>query len=250
MLLRRITKHVKDQNWFAVGIDFFIVVIGVFFGIQIGNWNDARLDYLAYQKAYTRMVVEVQTNIAEIERALETASPILENFQNAIEDVRSCRIDPEARARIDEAIKALNKTIAPVFQNNAISQLTTSERLLEQQHSGSLERYAKYARSLDTFIEWSGNVRDKMEGRSDDLHPGIEYGELRASSEESAIGGDRPLIISGDLNELCKDHEFRKMFYNWEGGTTYQFNLLGTFIEVSEEFLEELGEPTTAEVQP
>ena len=29
MLLRRITQHVKDQNWFAVAVDFVIVVIGV-----------------------------------------------------------------------------------------------------------------------------------------------------------------------------------------------------------------------------
>lgn len=42
MLLRRITKHVQDQNWFAVGIDFFIVVIGVFIGLQVSNWNEAR----------------------------------------------------------------------------------------------------------------------------------------------------------------------------------------------------------------
>ena len=44
MLLRRITEHVKEQNWFAVGIDFFIVVIGVFIGIQVANWNEARSD--------------------------------------------------------------------------------------------------------------------------------------------------------------------------------------------------------------
>jgi len=42
MLLRSITKHVKDQNWFAVFIDFAIVVFGVFIGIQVANWNDAR----------------------------------------------------------------------------------------------------------------------------------------------------------------------------------------------------------------
>lgn len=42
MLLRRVTQHVKDQNWFAVGIDFFIVVVGVFIGLQVANWNDAR----------------------------------------------------------------------------------------------------------------------------------------------------------------------------------------------------------------
>lgn len=42
MLLRRVAKHVKDQNWTAVGIDFFIVVFGVFIGLQVANWNDAR----------------------------------------------------------------------------------------------------------------------------------------------------------------------------------------------------------------
>ena len=42
MLLRRIIEHVKAQNWFAVGIDFVIVVVGVFIGIQVANWNDAR----------------------------------------------------------------------------------------------------------------------------------------------------------------------------------------------------------------
>lgn len=39
MILRRLTKHVEDQNWFAVALDFLIVVLGVFLGIQIGNWN-------------------------------------------------------------------------------------------------------------------------------------------------------------------------------------------------------------------
>lgn len=43
MILRRLTKHVKDQNWLAVGIDFAIVVVGVFIGIQVANWNDERV---------------------------------------------------------------------------------------------------------------------------------------------------------------------------------------------------------------
>ncbi len=36
MLLRRVTEHVKTQNWFAVGLDFLIVVVGVYIGIQAG----------------------------------------------------------------------------------------------------------------------------------------------------------------------------------------------------------------------
>ena len=42
MILRRITKHVKDQNWFAVGLDFFIVVLGILIAFQITNWSEAR----------------------------------------------------------------------------------------------------------------------------------------------------------------------------------------------------------------
>jgi len=54
MILRRITEHVKTQNWFAVGVDFVIVVMGVFIGIQVSNWNASRADrsnemlYLGY----------------------------------------------------------------------------------------------------------------------------------------------------------------------------------------------------------
>lgn len=42
MVLRRIAEHVKAQNWFAVGIELVILVLGVFIGIQVANWNEAR----------------------------------------------------------------------------------------------------------------------------------------------------------------------------------------------------------------
>ena len=44
MILRRIREHVSHHNWFAVGVDFVIVVLGVFVGIQASNWNQARTD--------------------------------------------------------------------------------------------------------------------------------------------------------------------------------------------------------------
>lgn len=46
MLLRRISHHLKEQNWFAVFLDFLIVVVGVFIGIQVANWDDTRKDRL------------------------------------------------------------------------------------------------------------------------------------------------------------------------------------------------------------
>jgi hypothetical protein len=43
VILRRVIEHVRTQNWFAVGLDFGIVVIGVFVGIQVSNWNQERV---------------------------------------------------------------------------------------------------------------------------------------------------------------------------------------------------------------
>lgn len=42
MILRRIKAHVEKENWFAVGIDFCIVVIGVFVGLQVQEWAQER----------------------------------------------------------------------------------------------------------------------------------------------------------------------------------------------------------------
>lgn len=55
MLLRRIIGHVKAQNWFAVGLDFVIVVAGVFIGLQVQQWNEARKDAVQHEKLLERL---------------------------------------------------------------------------------------------------------------------------------------------------------------------------------------------------
>ncbi len=68
MLLRRITQDVRDQNWFAVSIDFLIVVIGVFIGIQVANWNEERADRLDEKETLVALnsdVLETKSNIEE-----------------------------------------------------------------------------------------------------------------------------------------------------------------------------------------
>ena len=53
MLLRSVTKHVKDQNWFAVILDLAIVVFGVFIGLQVSNWNEELV-----QKEATKVLIK------------------------------------------------------------------------------------------------------------------------------------------------------------------------------------------------
>ena len=74
MILRRVTRHVKDQNWFAVGLDFVIVVVGVFIGIQVANWNDERLENV-------RKVQIVEALIADLKDAIMVQEYFIEQIE-------------------------------------------------------------------------------------------------------------------------------------------------------------------------
>ena len=67
MLLRRITKHVTDQNWFAVFIDFLIVVLGILLAFQITNWSDAQQDKKLSVEYQQRLSADIDTRMLRLE---------------------------------------------------------------------------------------------------------------------------------------------------------------------------------------
>ena len=84
MILRRFAEALKQQNWAAIAIEFVLLVLGVFLGIQVANWNEARADRAAYEAALGRLGAEIDTNLAYLEafdvdqaRDLETGSRAL-----------------------------------------------------------------------------------------------------------------------------------------------------------------------------
>ncbi len=74
MILRRITEHVKAQNWFAIFLDFIIVVVGVFIGIQVSNWNAARGDRAKEAAYLTQLIDDMTADLAQIDRVANVAS--------------------------------------------------------------------------------------------------------------------------------------------------------------------------------
>lgn len=153
MLLRRITKHVKDQNWFAVGIDFVIVVIGVFIGIQVANWNDAR----ANSEQERAILVQLQDEFSEIELSLSKQiairSQYVEDLQSLIGGLEGTAPAPEHPV-IQRALIAARATGRRPAQSSAYLQLTANgdlARLSNAELKNALVRY--HARlQRDAFI--------------------------------------------------------------------------------------------------
>lgn len=74
MLLRRITRHIKEQNWFAVGMDFFIVVLGVFMGLQAQSWSERQGERSAEQRYLVELTDDLERALQEIDETIANAN--------------------------------------------------------------------------------------------------------------------------------------------------------------------------------
>ena len=80
MRLRSLTKHIREQNWFAVALDFFIVVVGILIAFQITNWSEARQD----RAEEYRVLHALKENIAKTGRDLTLEISKIETGQASL----------------------------------------------------------------------------------------------------------------------------------------------------------------------
>ncbi|MEL7485944.1 MAG: hypothetical protein AAGJ87_01885 [Pseudomonadota bacterium] len=83
-MLRRVIEHVKTQNWTAIALDFAIVVFGVFMGIQLGNWNDARSANAAETSYLKRYHEDLTATLEMFDVRLKLIDQQLAEVPNAI----------------------------------------------------------------------------------------------------------------------------------------------------------------------
>jgi hypothetical protein len=62
MILRSVIRHVRNQEWTAIVLDFLIVVVGVFIGIQVANWNAARVESAELDQQLVSLRIELEEN--------------------------------------------------------------------------------------------------------------------------------------------------------------------------------------------
>lgn len=83
MILRSVTQHVKNQNWFAVWLDFLIVVVGVFVGIQVSNWDQARKDNALAADYVQRIELDIKDQITQLDGVIDYYSIAYQHAQSA-----------------------------------------------------------------------------------------------------------------------------------------------------------------------
>jgi len=205
MLLRRITKHVRDQNWFAVVLDFLVVVVGIFVGLQVDNWNEDRKSR-AEERNYLQRLSEDAVGSMEsgeffrnfIVRSADRAGVVLHALD-------TCSLDPESRIDFASGLYHLGKLFPPYLISGTIDELRSTGKLAILQSTDLRDRLNTTIREYERFSMVFNDARERT-------LPHIEYVDsvVIYRINDPQIGGvdltwDE---IDVDFNRLCNDPRF------------------------------------------
>lgn len=74
VILRRIVERLKRQEWTTVAIELVLVVVGVFIGIQVSNWNEARKEHALEAVYLDRIAADIRSDIVEMDEIIRVST--------------------------------------------------------------------------------------------------------------------------------------------------------------------------------
>ena len=231
MLLRRVTQHVKSQDWFAVGLDFAIVVAGVVLALQVSNWSEARANKDGTRNTLARLKSEAAFNIVTLNDMIASIEESQSMRDRAMLAVAQCDGSAEAIGAVSNAIFEMSGDILPSFVDNTLHELSRNDLyldLLTNDFRAALNIYN--ARLADERSQLEINYElmwDDHVLRNPSIYVVAPEGDINRGS----VALYRPMA------ELCKDPIFNRqliMTAGWRQAATFRMT---RFKEQSEAFL-------------
>lgn len=223
MIFRRLKAHVEKENWFAVAIDFAIVVIGVFIGLQVANWNEARLNTSEERIYLERLRGDLVQSLAELDRDATLLKEWREEGQGLL---KALLTDTEDALRTNPcwAIALATRTSIAAPQLATIKELIAGGRTNLITDPALREGLVRYEAEMESFHA----LNDVISNRMDAITPSLasRY-EMIFNPTESQ---DAPSYVCGiDFDSLVEDQEFTNVLaYSLElqRNNIYFFNLM------------------------
>lgn len=202
MILRRIIMHVETHNWFAISIDFVIVVVGVFLGIQVSNWNSERLELVQEQELLVRLQEDFVASANGQRRDIEFLAQQFSDQTVILKSLDACNVEPDDALAFERGIVTLGYINFPRFFRRTVDELASAGKTDVIQSDVIKDRLA----DIVALVEWRGNAIDSV-SRSADHHrftveEQVRY-DLTKSYADPFLG--QFFGVAFDIQALCQN---------------------------------------------
>lgn len=220
MILRRVVAQFQKQEWAAIGIDFVIVVLGVFIGLQVQQFAVER-DRQKSERGYlTRLHGEIEQLLetrARYDRSRATFSADLLGAVQVLNDTNGTEsLSPEQC----DAIAGSAHTTVPPAELPTVAELLSAGRL-DQLSSATLRT------AILTYMQDAAGARDLIAVITDS---GRDLGKAYPHLITHHVGPSRIRAEEIWLNPECRTEAMRTdlAFRNELGENAYMYNVYTT----------------------
>lgn len=260
MLLRRVIDHVRTQNWFAIFLDFLIVVVGVFIGIQVSNWNAMRLERSEEAALLERLRGDFARIEIEADRSLTYHQKMVADLATTLEALRSDRLeDHEAQAFASVLVRALSiQTSAD--HSATFSELLSSGRGNILRDKDLLNQLVAYEEFLDRWDVAQAHIIDLLTDVSGGFLSEFDFStqapffkallteagslETRSSRVEGVLFSDDADLVSYDFEHMASRPDFEnavdQLFFLHANTSVWRLRI-GARVEAIQKQLSETG---------
>jgi hypothetical protein len=210
MILRRLALHLREQNWTAIVIEFVLLVVGVFLGIQAANWNEERAERDLVRGHLLEIAQDLRTHEAlsdELEEsAIQRIAAVdhihLEAFGIRLPDRivlasktwQAPEIEPYPEDRLDHLMGSINLVRVSVRSRNGYESLISSGRLGLLKNRELARHIQTYYGNYDDLLDTQSEVfrAFRTEGAIRQFELGVSVFDQRPASELAALARDNP----------------------------------------------------------
>lgn len=209
MILRSLTKHVNDQNWFAVALDFCIVVVGILIAFQITNWAGARSQAEQHQRYYQRLESDFMTIDERIGLQLEFFEETITGTTYILEVIRlpdeGFSPDDIDRPRFAAALEALGGSRIPLGRSATYTEMVSAGQLSDIKNEALRDRLSDYDRHTLINLEvW----RATIEQIGPQIPITLRHMRVGTIDDDNGVTGFGAVVLSYDIAAMRADPEF------------------------------------------
>ena len=84
VILKRLRQESAKQNWFGVAVDLVILIVGVFLGIQVNNWNQDRLNRAEGKDYRDQIYLDLESNQRDLAFRMRYDGQLLAHAEAAL----------------------------------------------------------------------------------------------------------------------------------------------------------------------
>ncbi len=216
MLLRRISAHVRGENWFAVVLDLLVVVVGLFLGLQIDTWWEGQKEARIESTYLQEIREDFELNKSSLHEQISGAEHIIRSM--IVLHEQSTLVQPSLSiVELNEKFSSIHHMPAFVIATRAYVNLTGSGDLKLLRNRRLKNLLAAYYAAADlTAIVQSTHEMELVQTFQPYIIDNLDYAAVEPSSDWLAydLVDDFPLTASTEeaqILDVLDTRQFRNV---------------------------------------